>query len=203
MHHLPRGRLPAAANAAGGRPRPRAVALAAAIGLLAAACAGATSDVDQSASADAAPADAVAPDTGQVLPDLQLTAFDGQPTDLHSYVGTPLVINFWASWCPPCAAEMPDFEAVSQQAGDAVTFIGINSSDEADLADDLADRTGVTYDLLRDPEGSLFQAMGGFGMPTTAFVAADGTVVSTHTGFLTRDALAGEIQRWLGVELAS
>ncbi|MGI9017631.1 MAG: TlpA family protein disulfide reductase, partial [Euzebya sp.] len=68
---------------------------------------------------------------------------------------------------------------------------------------DLAERTGVTYDLLRDPDGQAFRAFGGFGMPTTVFVAADGTVQQTHTGFLTREALVGEIERWLDVAVAS
>ncbi len=91
---------------------------------------------------------------------MSLTTFEGETTDLHRFVGTPLVVNFWASWCPPCAAEMPDFQTVSQQLGEQVQFVGINTSDDAGLADDLAERTGVTYDLLRDPDGHAFRAFG-------------------------------------------
>jgi thiol-disulfide isomerase/thioredoxin len=87
---------------------------------------------------------------------------------------------------------MPDFQAVSQQLGEQVRFVGINTSDDAGLADDMAERTGVTFGLLRDPDGRAFQAFDGFGMPTTVFVAADGTVQQTHTGFFTREALVGE-----------
>ncbi|MGI8875189.1 MAG: TlpA family protein disulfide reductase [Egibacteraceae bacterium] len=181
--------------------RPGAVVLARTIAIPAAACAGPGAD-DEVSSQDVGPP-AVDAAEGPDIPDVALTTFEGDATDLHSFVGTPLVVNFWASWCPPCAAEMPDFQAVSQQLGDAVRFVGVNTSDAADLADDLAQRTGVTYDLLRDPDGRAFQAFGGFGMPTTAFVAADGTVQRTHTGFLTRDALAAEIERWLGVEVPS
>ncbi len=49
---------------------------------------------------------------GPEIPDVSLTTFEGETTDLHRFVGTPLVVNFWASWCPPCAAEMPDFQTV-------------------------------------------------------------------------------------------
>lgn len=172
-----------------------------AIAILAAACA-APAEEEVSTSDAVGPPAAEASD-GPEIPDLSLTTFEGETTDLHRFVGTPLVVNFWASWCPPCAAEMPDFQAVSQQLGEQVGFVGINTSDDAGLADDLAERTGVTYDLLRDPDGQAFRAFGGFGMPTTVFVAADGTVQQTHTGFLTREALLGEIERWLDVAVAS
>ncbi|CAN5155609.1 hypothetical protein BH23ACT9_BH23ACT9_27360 [soil metagenome] len=176
--------------------RPRLTTLVLVLALLAAACADGAGGSD--ATGDNAPP--IATD-GPDLPDLILTDFEGEEVALHDLVGTPMVVNFWASWCPPCAAEMPDFEAVSQEAGGAVAFVGINTSDRDNLALDLVDRTGVTYDLLRDPDGTAFRAFRSFGMPTTAFVDADGIIVNSHTGILTRDALAGEIERWLGVEV--
>ena len=103
--------------------------------------------------------------------------FDGTTGAFADYRGRPLVVNFWASWCPPCVAEMPDFEAVHQKLGDRVAFLGVNLTDEPGAAAALARRTGVTYDLARDPQGQLFEAMGGFSMPTTFFVSAEGSIV--------------------------
>lgn len=95
---------------------------------------------------------------------------------------------------------MPDLEAVHQAFSDEVTFIGINTQDTAEQAEALVDETGVSYPLLRDPDGELFQAFEVFGMPSTFYVDADGTIVDRHTGLLTRDALVDDIRDHLGVD---
>jgi cytochrome c biogenesis protein CcmG/thiol:disulfide interchange protein DsbE len=120
---------------------------------------------------------------------------------LSNHSGAPLVVNFWASWCPPCIAEMPDLEAVHQLAGDQVRFLGINTQDTAQRAAELVEETGVTYDLVRDPDGEVSRAFEVFGMPSTFYVAADGTIVGRHTGLLTRDALVDDLAEHRGVEV--
>jgi cytochrome c biogenesis protein CcmG, thiol:disulfide interchange protein DsbE len=104
---------------------------------------------------------------------------------MADFQGTPVVVNFWASWCPPCVAEMPDLETVHQEFADEVAFLGINTQDSPDAAAELVEQTGVTYDLARDPDGALFRAFRGIGMPTTLFVSAEGEIVERHTGILT------------------
>ncbi|MPY81573.1 MAG: redoxin domain-containing protein, partial [Actinophytocola sp.] len=69
------------------------------------------------------------------------------------------------------------------------SVLGVNLQDAEDAALEVVERTGVTYDLARDPDGALFTAFGGFGMPTTALVDAGGAVVVRHTGALTRAEL--------------
>lgn len=126
------------------------------------------------------------------------TTFDGEEASTEQYLGRPLVVNFWASWCAPCVAEMPDFEAVHQRLGDQVAFLGLNLRDPVDEALDLAERTGVTYDLGRDPDGSLLSFYGGLGMPTTVFLDADGTVVEVWSGALDAEQLEAKIAPLLG-----
>jgi cytochrome c biogenesis protein CcmG, thiol:disulfide interchange protein DsbE len=126
--------------------------------------------------------------------------FDGAVARLHDWQGTPMVVNFWASWCPPCVAEMRDaLEPMHQQLGDQVLFVGLNVQDTPERAEAIVEQTGVTYLLGRDPAGLLFTAFGGFGMPTTVFIDASGTVVSSHTGAFTVDQLRTLIQTNLGV----
>lgn len=136
--------------------------------------------------------------SGPPLPDFTLQAFGGGGTvsaaDLR---GTPLVLNFWASWCPFCVEEMPGFERVHRRLGDAVTFLGVDLQDDPKLARDLATRTGVTYPLAEDPDGSLFAAVGGLGMPTTLLVSADGRIEERITGPLTAEQLRDLILRHL------
>lgn len=126
---------------------------------------------------------------GRPVPGHMFERFDGTAATLSDYRGRPLVVNFWASWCPPCVAEMPDFEAVHQQLGDQVAFLGVNLTDDPAAGDALARRTGVTYDLARDPNGQLFEAMGGFSMPTTFLVSAEGRIVEQRNGQLSRSQL--------------
>jgi cytochrome c biogenesis protein CcmG, thiol:disulfide interchange protein DsbE len=129
--------------------------------------------------------------------------FDGRTVMLSDFAETPMVVNFWASWCPPCLAEMPDFEAVSQLAGDRVTFVGVNTQDGPERAADVVDQTGVTYDLVRDPDAVLFSAFGVFGMPATYYVDANGVIVGRHIGLLTRDALIADLREHLGIDVGT
>jgi thiol-disulfide isomerase/thioredoxin len=136
--------------------------------------------------------------SGRPLPDLTLDTLDGGTVNLTSYKGRPVVVNFWASWCPPCLKEMPDFEQVYQQRDGSVAFVGINVRESAATANELATRTGVTYDLVLDTNGEASRAFTVVNMPTTVFVGADGTITSVHAGALTAaelndriDAIAG------------
>lgn len=128
-----------------------------------------------------------------------LTDFDGGRFTLESYRGDPLVVNFWASWCPSCIAEMPAFEQVHRRFDGTVEFLGVNHSDDRSAAEELADMTGVTYRLAEDPRGELFGAFGGTGMPTTAFVDADGAIADVVAGQLTEQQLTSLIEEHLEV----
>lgn len=111
--------------------------------------------------------------------------------------GKPLVINFFASWCPSCVAELPDFQAVHEQLGDDVTFLGIAQRDRPSDALALIERSGVTYDIGNDPDGVLFQSFNALAMPTTVFVGADGEVLRTFSGVLDTESLTDIINEEL------
>ena len=132
---------------------------------------------------------------GASAPAVEMVGFDGENVALADHAGTPVVLNFWASWCPFCIAEMPDFEDVSNAYADEVTFIGVNLQDDAGAADSLAVETGVTYQLARDPQGVVYSAFGGIGMPTTVFIDADGVVAEVVTGQLSQDALEAKVDQ--------
>lgn len=134
------------------------------------------------------------------LPDVDLEPFaDGPDVALADYAGDPLVLNFWATWCPPCVEEMPDLEEVAGDLAGEVAFLGVNIQDDPDRAAELADDLGVTYDLATDRRGDLFEAIGGFGMPTTLFVDPAGDVVYRHTGPVDASGLRGLVAEHLGV----
>jgi len=143
---------------------------------------------------------------GDVAPDavrLRLAGFAGGPgfrvpEDLG---GRPLVLNVWASWCGPCRSEMPALQQVYLQAKDKVAFLGLDSRDVQDAARRFAAQTGVTYPLAADPNGQAAAKLGVAGLPTTVFIAADGTLRGRHVGALTPSELRAAISRCLRVSV--
>ena len=90
------------------------------------------------------------------LPDTALPAFyDDTEVRLSEYQGSPLVVNFWATWCPPCVAEMPDFQAVADELAGRVAVVGVNAQDNHEQAQRFVAELGITYELVRDPRGHL------------------------------------------------
>lgn len=120
---------------------------------------------------------------------LPFATLENEPTTFDSYLGEPLVINFFAEWCPNCVHEMPDFEDVFQDVQDEVNFIGISLDQRPEDALDLIDATGVTYDIGWDPSEELFAHFRGFSYPTTVFVDAEGNVARVWSGVLNQDSL--------------
>ncbi len=139
--------------------------------------------------------------TAKVL-EFRGTTFDGRTVDSAELRGTPLVLNFYASWCTICDRELPDFERVSQQLGGRVQVLGVNpqSNDTTRAQAAMIQRNGVTYPTLPDPQDELlrqFNTTG--GLPTTVFVDADGVVRKVHNGLLTEQLLLDELASTLGV----
>lgn len=107
-----------------------------------------------------------------------------------------MVINFWASWCTPCLGELPRFEQAYQAHKDQLEFLGLNLQDSSRSAAQVVENTGLSYPLGIDAQGQLFQALGGFGMPTTLFIADDGTVLERYTGEISADQLVDRLETY-------
>ena len=131
-------------------------------------------------------------------PDVELEGFNGNAVKISNLRGQPAVVNFWASWCIPCLAELPGFEGVYQTHGESVQFLGINLADDVASAQNVVEDTGITYPLARDPEGEAFTAFGALGMPTTVFLDAEGRIVELYTGELTAGELEARIIDYFG-----
>ena len=142
-------------------------------------------------STEAAPA-TEAEAASDLAPDYTLTALDGTPFTLSEHRGEVVVLNFWATWCIPCLAEMPTFEALHQELGDdGLQIVGISQdTGGADEIRPFADQLGVTYPLLPDPAFNVSARYGGVPvLPTTIVIDREGRIARSEYGALTRKKL--------------
>jgi thiol-disulfide isomerase/thioredoxin len=120
------------------------------------------------------------------LPDLALPclgAADGEATvPLRRLTGRPLVLNLWASWCPPCREELPAFARLSADAGARLRVVGVASQDVPANSVAYAADAGLPFASLQDRAGDLGRALGRRGLPVTVLVTADGTVARVYQG---------------------
>lgn len=133
-----------------------------------------------------------------VLPDVELVGIGETTVNTSSWVGEPLVINFWFSTCIPCATELVDFADVDA-ARDDVRFLGVNPIDTPEAMVDFAAERGVDYDLFRDELASLQEELRVAQFPATYFIASDGTIVAS-TGALDAESLNDEIDELLAID---
>ena len=111
----------------------------------------------------------------------------------------PLVLNFFASWCPNCIYEMPGFERVHDQLGGTAGFLGVSQSDTRSASIQLAHQTGITYPAGVDASARFFDAWGTLGMPTTVFIQRGGRVAYVQTGAIDGASLRELIASYLDV----
>ena len=134
------------------------------------------------------------------LPAVDLVALDDGSARSTADIEGPAVVNLWATWCGPCRQELPAFQEVHEQLGETVHFVGINQMDSADAVGAYLAEIGVDFEQLLDESGAMSDELSVTGLPATAFIAADGTVVEVHQGELTADELRELISSDLGVD---
>jgi thiol-disulfide isomerase/thioredoxin len=127
------------------------------------------------------------------LPTVALTSLAGMPTTLTAMAGKPIVVNLWASWCPPCLREMPVLAAAQQQEK-GIHFVFVNQGEDVATAARYLDAAPFTLDnVWLDPGAALGSAIGSTALPTTLFYDASGHLVDTHLGALSTASLASKL----------
>jgi cytochrome c biogenesis protein CcmG/thiol:disulfide interchange protein DsbE len=117
-------------------------------------------------------------------PDFALPTLDGGETlELASLRGRPVVVNFWASWCPPCQDEAPLLQQIAAEEGPGgVEFVGVSYNDTSDDARAFARRYGLGYRLVRDADDRVSRAWGVSGPPETFVLDGEGRAVAHFYG---------------------
>ena len=123
------------------------------------------------------------------------TALDeeGNEVELYDFLGKPIVLNFWASWCGPCRAEMPDFESAYKEYGDKINFLMVNltdgSTETVESASEFIGLEGFSFPLLFDSTQEAAYLYGVYSIPMTFFIDAEGYLVARASGSINGEML--------------
>lgn len=117
---------------------------------------------------------------------LELEDSKGNIHYLGDFVGKPLILNAWASWCPFCVTELPDFDALQNEFGDDIQIIAINRKESSKDIAQYLDTIEISSKLLflEDPTDSFYESIQGFSMPETLFINAQGELLTHKRGFM-------------------
>jgi len=115
---------------------------------------------------------------GATVPDFRLRNLAGGTTDLASLRGRVVLLNFWATWCPPCVEEMPSLERLHRTVGpEGLVVIGVNEDKDEKALRDFVQRLGLTFPNLRDAGAQTAAAYRTTGYPETFVIDRDGTLL--------------------------
>jgi thiol-disulfide isomerase/thioredoxin len=129
------------------------------------------------------------PAPAREIPSFSVNDIDGQPVALSSFRGKPLVVNLWATWCPPCQREMPILGDAQTRRSD-IHFVFLNQGDDATMVKRfMALRSPALRNVLLDAHGQLAGLLGHSALPTTLFFDARGRLVDTRIGELSHATL--------------
>ena len=129
----------------------------------------------------------------QYAPDFAVYDLEGNAVRLSEFRGTPVVLNFWASWCGPCKLEMPDFDEKAKELEGKVQFLMVNltdgSQETVETASAFIAQQGYTFPVFYDTDQAAAYAYGVYSIPTTYFIDAEGYGVAYASGAISGDVL--------------
>lgn len=131
------------------------------------------------------------------LPDVELATLNQQPANLPDIAdGKPMVVNLWATWCPPCIREMPVLEQ-AQQHYPNITFVFANQGEHPETIQRFLQEQKLNLaNVVSDQKGGFGQIAGSHGLPTTLFYSAEGRLVDSHMGQLSTASLTKNLSRF-------
>ena len=133
---------------------------------------------------------------GDLAPDFALETLDGGVIQLSKLRGHKVILNFWASWCAPCRAEMPDFERIYQEYKDRLTILGINIREDRQTIERFLREVPVSYPIALDPQGAAVRAYKVIAQPATFWIDEQGQMIERKFGAYTRAELEHNVRKF-------
>jgi len=131
-----------------------------------------------------------------LAPDFTVYDLDGNEVRLSDYIGKPVVLNFWASWCGPCKMEMPDFDEAYAELGDEIQFLMVNVTsgrETLESASAFIEEQGYSFPVFYDTDSDAAMTYGVYSLPTTLFIDAEGYGIAQAAGAIDAETLQNGI----------
>ncbi|HEV1998412.1 MAG TPA: TlpA disulfide reductase family protein [Candidatus Dormibacteraeota bacterium] len=141
------------------------------------------------------PGQGATPAVKGAAPGFTLVGLDGKTHSLADYRGHVVLVNFWATWCIPCRAEIPELEVTyKKHQAEGVVFLGVDWKEGRDQVVPFVDERQVTYPVLLDSDGKAYNAYQVAALPETFVIDKQGKIVIHRTGLATRDKFEEELK---------
>ena len=131
--------------------------------------------------------------TVEQAPDFTVLDTGGNEVSLSDFIGKPVVVNFWATWCSPCKSELPAFETAAEKYGEDVVFLMVNLTDGArdtvEKVTKFVEDNEYSFPLYFDTEYSAAIAYSVYSIPMTVLINADGSLLDSHIGAMSEETL--------------
>jgi peroxiredoxin len=139
---------------------------------------------------------AAQPAVGRLAPDFTLETLDGETFRLGDHLGkTPIVLNYWATWCGPCRREIPVLQAAHEHYEGDILFLGVDQGEDPAVVQAYVDEMGMTFTIPMDAEQAAAERYNIHGLPTTFFIDRDGIIRVVWSGEMNSVTLAENIAK--------
>jgi thiol-disulfide isomerase/thioredoxin len=135
---------------------------------------------------------------GKQAPDFELATLDGTNSRLFDMMGHPILINYWATWCPPCREELPLIQKRLDKYGPDLVVLAVNAGEDSETVKNYINENGFTFPVLLDPEWKVEALFGVMAYPTSVFIDREGIIQARYVGGLS-DSILDEYLKLIGV----
>jgi cytochrome c biogenesis protein CcdA/peroxiredoxin len=137
-------------------------------------------------------------DKGQIAPNFTLKTLNGETVTLESLRGRVVLLNFWATWCVPCAAEMPDFEKLAQtHPSTDFVVLAVNNMEGADKVGEFVNKYGLSFPVVLDPDGKVNNKYRALGYPLSLVLNREGMIIEKRLGPFDPETLPAQVKTWI------